>query len=109
MCARCGVLCNGGGGDGGGFGQLAIYFFDFHRFGGGGSGDGGCSGGNGVGGGRGISWYDPLLTDSSILLFIEKALRTDLRTDGPTDGRTDLRMDGPSYRDARMHLKTRRK
>jgi len=41
------------------------------RFGGG-SGVGGGGGGSG-GGGRGISWNDPLLTDSSIFLFIEKA------------------------------------
>ena len=47
-------------------GHLAIYFFDFH-FGGGGGG------GSGVGGGRSIFWDDPLLTDSSILGFIEKA------------------------------------
>ena len=39
--------------------------------GGGGSGGRG-SGGSGVGGGRGISWDDPPLTDSSILVFIEK-------------------------------------
>ena len=50
-------------------GHLAIYFFDFHRFSG---GDGG-GGGSGIGGGRSISWDDPRLTDSSILVFIEKA------------------------------------
>ena len=49
-------------------GHLAIYFFNFHRF----SGSGG-GGGSGVGCGRSIFWDDPLLTDSSILVFIEKA------------------------------------
>ena len=51
-------------------GHLAIYFFNFHRFGGGGGGDGG---GIGIGCGRSIFWDDPLLTESSILVFIEKA------------------------------------
>ena len=58
-------------------GPLDIYFFDFHRFGGGGGGDGGGSGGgggsSGVSGGHSISCDDPLLTDSSILVFIEEA------------------------------------
>ena len=60
-------------------------------------GGGGGGGGGGIGGDRGISWDDPLLTNSSIFVFIEKALRT--------YGRTDLWMDRPSYRDARTHLK----
>ena len=51
-------------------GHLDIYFFDFHRFGGGSGGGGGSSG---VGGGRSISWDDPLLAESSIMVFIEKA------------------------------------
>ena len=58
--------------DGGAGGHLAIYFFYFHRF----SGDGGGGGdgaGIGVGCDRSIFWDDPLLTDSSILVFIEKA------------------------------------
>ena len=56
-------------------GHLAIYFFNFHRFGGGGGGGGGGGdgGGIGVGCGRSIFWDDPLLTDRSILVFIEKA------------------------------------
>ena len=57
-------------------GYLTIYFFNFHHFGGSGSGGGGGvggGGGSGVGGGRGISWDAPLLTDCSIFLFIEKA------------------------------------
>ena len=58
-------------------GHLDIYCFDFHRFGGGGGG-----------GGRSISWDDSQLTDSSILVFIEKALRTDGRTDLRTYGQT---------------------
>ena len=43
--------------------------------GGGGNGGGGGGGGGGscIGGGRGISWDDPLVTDSSIFVFIEKA------------------------------------
>ena len=53
-------------------GHLDIYFFNFHRFNGGGGGGGGGSGSSG-GGSRSISWDDPLLTDSSILVFIEKA------------------------------------
>ena len=47
-----------------------------HAFDGvGGNGDGGGVGGGsgGVGAGRGISWDYPLLTDSSVLVFIEKA------------------------------------
>ena len=48
--------------------------------GGGTSGGGGVDGGGG-GGDCGISWDDLLLLDSSIFMFIEKALRTDLRTD----------------------------
>ena len=58
------ALCVGGGGRGGGGG------------GGGGSSGGGGSGGGGSGGvagGRGISWDDPLLKESSIFSFIEKA------------------------------------
>ena len=51
------ALCDGGGGRGGS---------------GGGSSDGGGSSG-GVAGGRGISWDDPLLKESSIFSFIEKA------------------------------------
>ena len=47
--------------------DLAIYFFNFHCFGGGGVG--GCGGGSGVGGGHGISWDDPLPTDNSISMF----------------------------------------
>ena len=63
-------------------GHITIYFFDFHYFGGdgGGGGGGGGSGGGvggvgggGVGGDRGISWDGPLLADSSIFVFIEKA------------------------------------
>ena len=54
--------------------DLAIYFFDFHRFGGsgGGGGDGGGGGGGGgIGGDRGnISWDVTPLTDSSIFPFI---------------------------------------
>ena len=50
---------------------MHIYFFNFHRFGGGGGG--GDGGGGDIGGDRGISWDDPLLTDCSIFLFIEKA------------------------------------
>ena len=46
-------------------------------------------GGGDLGGGRSISWNDPLLTRSSIFVFIEKALPTDRPTDGPTDGWTD--------------------
>ena len=59
--------------------------------GGGGGGDhgGGDGGGGDVGGGRRISWNDPLLTESSISVFIEKALPTDLRTYGRTYGWTD--------------------
>ena len=45
--------------------------------------------------------------------FRVTALRMDGRTDGQTDGRMDGRPDGrtdrPSYRDARTHLKRRRK
>ena len=52
--------------------DLAIYFFYFHRFGGGGGGGSSGSGG-GIGRDHGISWDDPLLTDSSIFVFIEKA------------------------------------
>ena len=39
------------------------------------AGDGADSadGGGGVGGGHGACWGDPLLTDSSIVVFIEKA------------------------------------
>ena len=62
---------------------LATYFVNVYRFGGaGGGGDGGGS----IGGDRGISWDDPLLTDSSI--FVLK------RRNGRTYGRTDLRTDG---------------
>ena len=53
---------------------FSYLFFDFHRFSGGdGGGGGGGGGGSGIGSGRSISWDDPLLTDSSILVFIEKA------------------------------------
>ena len=41
--------------------------------GGAGDGGGGGSGGGGIGGERGISWDDPLLTDSTIFVFVEKA------------------------------------
>ena len=43
-------------------------------------GGGGGGGGGGIGGDRGISWDDPLLTDSSIFVFIEKVLQTYGRT-----------------------------
>ena len=46
------ALCDGGGGRGGG---------------------GGGGGSGGVADGRGISWDDPLLKESSIFSFIEKA------------------------------------
>ena len=36
-------------------------------------GFGGGNGGGGIGGGHSISWNDPLLTGSSIFVFIEKA------------------------------------
>ena len=52
------AFCDCGGGRGGG--------------GGGGSG-GGVGGSGGVAGGRGISWDGPLLKESSIFSFIEKA------------------------------------
>ena len=57
-------------------------------------GGGGGGGGSGIGGGPGISRDDPLLTDISILAFIEKADRTgrtgqDGQTDRPMDGQTD--------------------
>ena len=67
--------------------------------GGGSSGGGGGGGviGGGFGGDCGISWDDPLLPDSLIFIFLEKALWTDRRMDGW--------MDRPTYRDARMHLK----
>ena len=65
-----------------------------------GNGDGG-SGGNDCG----ISQNDPLLADSSVFVFIVKALRTDGQMDGRTDGRTygqtvewmDGRMDTCTY------------
>ena len=63
----------------------------------GGSGGGG-GGGSDVGSGRGISWYDPLSTESRIFVFCDKAF--------PTYGQTDRRTERPSYRDARTHLKT---
>ena len=70
-CVHCACVCGA---------YLAIYFFNVHRFGGdgGGGGDGGSGGGGGVGGGgigddRSISYDDPLLTHSSIFVFIEKA------------------------------------
>ena len=47
-----------------------------------------------MGGGRRISWNDPLLTESLIFVFIEKAFQTDLGTDEPTDRQTDGQMDG---------------
>ena len=37
--------------------------------------------------------------------FLNANGRTYGSTDGPTDGRGDIRTDGPSYRDARTHLK----
>ena len=47
---------------------------DLQRGGGGGRGGGGSGGGgSGIGYGRSIFWDDPLLTDRSILVFIEKA------------------------------------
>ena len=60
MCACvCVRVCgNGGGGCGGG-------------------GDGGGGGGGSSGGVHGISWDDPLLADSSIFVFIEKAIWTE--------------------------------
>ena len=47
--------------------------------GGGGDGDGGgdVGGGGGIDGDRGNSWRDPLLTESSICGFIEKAFPMD--------------------------------
>ena len=56
---------------------LAIYFFNFHRFGSAGGGGGGGVGSSGVGGGRSISWDDPLLTDRFWCLL--------KRRNGPTD------------------------
>ena len=58
--------------------NLATYYVNVYRFGGGGGGGGGDGGGGGGGGGgiggdRGISWDDSLLRDSSIFMFIEKA------------------------------------
>ena len=53
---------------------------------------------------------DPLLTDTWIFLLIGKTLGTYLPTEEWTNGWMDRQMDGwtdrPSYRDARMHLKT---
>ena len=80
--------CSGGVGSGGGGNGDG---------GGGGVGGGGGGGSGGVGGGRSIS--NPLRTDSSILVFIEKA-------DGRTDGYTDLWTDGQTDPlIARTHLK----
>ena len=56
---------------------------------GGGDGNGGgidSGGGGDVGSGRGISWDDPLHSDSWIFAFLK-------RRSGPTDGPTDR----PSY------------
>ena len=81
-------------GEGASLAVYPVYFFDFHHFGGGdggGGGGGSGGGGSGVGGGRGISWDALLLTDSSIFVFIEKALRTDLRTDRRTDPLIEMR------------------
>ena len=58
---------------------------------GGGSGGGSDGDGGGGGGSRSISWNDPLLTESSILVFIEKALCTDKRTYGRTDPHIEMR------------------
>ena len=69
-----------------------------------GGGRGGASGGvggrgggsgnySGIGGGRNIFWHDALPTDSAIIVFIEKALRMNLRTNGPKDGWTYRRSD----------------
>ena len=62
------------------------------RFGGG-SGGGSCGrsgggGGSDIGIGCGISWDDPLLTESLIFMFIEEVSR-DLQMDLPMDGRTN--------------------
>ena len=45
-------------------------------------GSGGSGGGGGIGGGHSISWNDPLLSESSIFVFIEKAFPMDRPTDG---------------------------
>ena len=42
----------------------------------------------------------------SFLSLFTKALRTNRRTDQPTDGRTNRRTDRASFRDARTHLKS---
>ena len=42
---------------------------------------GGSGGGGGIGGGHSISWNDPLLSESSIFVFIEKAFPMDRPTD----------------------------
>ena len=50
--------------------------FSVLRFGVGSGSDGGGGGGiggGGIGGGRGISWDDPLLKDSSIIMFLDAA------------------------------------
>ena len=51
----------------------------------GGGGGGGGGGAGDIGSGRGISWDDPLRSDSRIFVFFEKAFRTDR----PTGPRTD--------------------
>ena len=48
---------------------------------------------------------DDIHEEKPSFLQLKKKRITDGRTDGPTDGPTDRRTDGPSYRDARTHLK----
>ena len=81
--------CGGRGGGSGGVGGR-------------GGGSGGGDDGSGIGGGHSIFWDDPLPTDNAIIVFIEKALQMDLRTDRSTYIRLDLRTygrtDGRTYR-----------